>query len=450
YSMDDAISLSKQYAQGITDPLQELERACDVIQQVNDSTFISLSLERAYREARASTARWKAHVPLSLFDGIPITWKDLFDVQGTITTAGSKTREHHAIAQHDADVVMQLTRMGMINLGKTNLTEFAYSGLGLNPHFGTPKNVADPLCIPGGSSSGAATSVGQKIVPISMGTDTAGSIRIPASFNGLVGYRSSGSRYSKKGVFPLAASLDSLGPISRSVRDCMVLDQLLLEQYHANIPSVPKSKNIQIHIDLKLLEHPNIQDAVKQNFIQTIEILQQAEIQVVHQRIDAFDQAQTLIDSGQWLGAAEAYTLHEALLQSNQAEFMDPRVRKRLLSAKNTLASSQIHLYQMAQHLKAKLKMELAEGFLLTPTTAHTAPELASLESDEALFTQINLKTLRLTMPGSYLDMPSISLPNGTDSNGRPTGILLSSYSGNDQSLLSAALAIEHILNNTD
>ncbi|MBI0393455.1 MULTISPECIES: amidase [Acinetobacter] len=448
--MDDAISLSQQYAQGITDPIQELERAFDVIQQVNDSTFISLSIERAYREAHASTERWKAHAPLSLFDGVPIAWKDLFDVQGTVTTAGSKTRVHHATAQHDADGVMQLTRMGMVNLGKTNLTEFAYSGLGLNPHFGTPKNVVDPRCIPGGSSSGAATSVGQKIVPISMGTDTAGSIRIPASFNGLVGYRSSSSRYSKKGVFPLAASLDSVGPISRSVRDCIVLDQLMLGQIQSNTPSQPQSKNMQIYVDLDMLNHPSVQDCVKHNFLQTIEILQQAEIRVVYKRIGAFNQAQTLIDSGQWLGAAEAYTLHEPLLHSDQAEFMDQRVRKRLLSAKDTLASSQIHLYQMAQHLKASLKTELAEGFLLTPTTAHTAPEHAPLEADEALFIQTNLNTLRLTMPGSYLDMPSISLPNGTDSNGRPTGILLSSYSGNDQSLLSVALSIEHILHNND
>ncbi|KAF1019594.1 MAG: 2-amino-5-chloromuconic acid deaminase [Acinetobacter bereziniae] len=448
--MDDAVSLSIQYAQATTDPIQELERAVDAVRQVNDHIFISLSLDRAFREAKAAKARRENGAALSLFDGIPIAWKDLFDMQGTVTTAGSKTRVDHAIAQQDADVVMQLTRIGMVNLGKTNLTEFAYSGLGLNPHFGTPKNVTDPLCIPGGSSSGAAISVGQHIVPISMGTDTAGSIRIPASFNGLVGYRSSRSRYSKKGVFPLAASLDSVGPISRSVRDCIVLDQLMLGQIQSNIPSQPQAKNMQIYVDLDMLNHPSVQDCVKHNFLQTIEKIKQADIRVVHKRISAFDQAQMLIDSGQWLGAAEAYTLHEALLHSDQAEFMDQRVRKRLLSAKDTLASSQIHLYQMAQHLKANLKTELTEGFLLTPTTTHTAPELAPLEADEALFTQTNLNTLRLTMPGSFLDMPSISLPNGTDSNGRPTGILLSSYSGNDQSLLSAALSIEHILRNND
>ncbi|RIJ78280.1 amidase, partial [Nakamurella silvestris] len=225
--------------------------------------------------------------------------------------------------------------------------------------------------------------------------------------------------------------------ISRSVRDCIVLDQLMLGQIQSNIPPQPQSKNMQIYVDLDMLNHPSVQDCVKHNFLQTIEILQQAEIRVVHKRIGAFNQAQTLIDSGQWLGAAEAYTLHEALLHSDQAELMDQRVRKRLLSAKDTLASSQIHLYQMAQHLKASLKTELAEGFLLTPTTAHTAPELAPLEADEVLFIQTNL-------------MPSISLPNGTDSNGRPTGILLSSYSGNDQSLLSVALSIEHILHNND
>src|SRR5690606_38383182 len=131
-------------------------------------------------------------------------------------TAGSITSQSKKPALSDALLVQQLTRFGLVNVGKTNLTEFAYSGLGLNPHYGTPKNVHNSNCIPGGSSSGAAVSVGLGIVPISFGTDTAGSIRIPAAFNGLVGFKSSHNRYSKIGVFPLAHSLDSVGPIARS------------------------------------------------------------------------------------------------------------------------------------------------------------------------------------------------------------------------------------------
>lgn len=443
--MNDALSLSMLYAQGVTNPVQELESVIDAIQE-NQHVFISLSLERAYREAEAAKARWKAAAPLSLFDGVPIAWKDLFDLQGTLTTAGSKTREYHAVAQHDAALVTQLTRMGMVNVGKTNLTEFAYSGLGLNPHFGTPANAIDSSCIPGGSSSGAAISVGKNIVPISMGTDTAGSIRIPAAFNGLVGYRSSQHRYSKHGVFPLAESLDTLGPLSRSVRDCVVLDQLLTGHLQAELPNMPEARQLRVYVDLSIIDHPHIDAAVKHNFLQSIEKLKQADVQIRYQKIDAFNQAQALIDSGQWLGAAEAYSLHQTLLQSDQAEYMDQRVRKRLLSAKNVLASTQISLYQSARRLKNRLQHELGHGFLLTPTVAHSAPELAPLEADEDLFTQTNLRTLRLTMPGSFLDMPSITLPNGTDANARPTAILLSSYSGNDQQLLSAALSIEHIL----
>ncbi|EPN41343.1 amidase family protein, partial [Pseudomonas syringae] len=198
----DACAMAEAFAQGLSDPLQVLEDALQQATQV-DHVFISMSVERARREAEASAARWKHGQPLSPFDGVPVAWKDLFDVAGCVTTAGATVRNNLSPALLDAPSVGLLARAGMVSLGKTNLSEFAYSGLGLNPHFGTPinpKSDSSPR-IPGGSSSGSAVAVAAGIVPIAMGTDTAGSIRIPAAFNGLVGFRSTSRRYSRDGVF---------------------------------------------------------------------------------------------------------------------------------------------------------------------------------------------------------------------------------------------------------
>lgn len=227
-SLNDATALAEAFAQGRTDPVQVLEQALELA-EVTPHVFISLCPARARREAEAAAARWRDGQPLSLFDGVPLAWKDLFDVAGTITTAAAQVRRDAPPANVDAPSVRQLCRAGLVSLGKTNLSEFAYSGLGLNPHFGTPINPhsdAQPR-IPGGSSAGSAVAVAAGIVPIAMGTDTAGSIRIPAAFNGLVGYRATSRRYDRDGVFPLAHSLDSLGPLTRSVRDAWVVDGLL-------------------------------------------------------------------------------------------------------------------------------------------------------------------------------------------------------------------------------
>ncbi|KAA8734706.1 amidase [Acinetobacter qingfengensis] len=441
----DALGLVKKFAEGSTTPLIELEKS---IVEINfaKSIFISKSLDRAYREAKASTERWKNACPLSSFDGVTIAWKDLIDVAGMVTTAGAKIFKHHPPAQHDAGIVSALTRMGMVNIGKTNLTEFAYSGLGLNPHFGTPENVVDPKCIPGGSSSGSAVAVGNGIVKISMGTDTAGSIRIPSAFNGVVGYRSSCARYPKDGVFPLASSLDTLGPLATSVRDCYVLDCLLHGQANVQLPKYPLIRQLKFFVDLDLLEDPAITIAVKNNFLHSIERLARAGAYIEYHRISAIHETLALIDDGKWLGAAEAFTLHEDLLNSDAAQQIDLRVRSRLETARDLPASIQIKLYTTAKRLKHLLEEELCDGFLLSPTVAHTAPLREPLEQNDTLFFQTNARTLRLTMPGSFLDMPCLTLPNGSDKYGLPTALLISGICNQDQKVLHAALAVEQVL----
>lgn len=438
--MSDATSLAEDFARGRSDPVQALEQALDQASQ-SAAVFICLTAERARREAEAAAARWRAGQPLSVFDGVPLAWKDLFDVAGSITTAGAAYRRHAPAALLDAPSVGLLCRAGMVSVGKTNLSELAYSGLGLNPHFGTPHNPhgRDQPRIPGGSSSGSAVAVAAGIVPIAMGTDTAGSIRIPAALNGLVGYRSSSRRYSRDGVFPLAHTLDSLGPLTRSVRDALVIDDLL----HGRISThrVRSLKGQRFVLEQGLLA--DVEPAVRNNLLRGVERLK-AEGALVEMRPCATFQATlALIQQQGWLGAFEAFALHETLLDSADAEQLDPRVRRRLEAARSLPASRLIHLIEARQRLQQQLIDDLDGALLITPTVAHVAPALAALEADDDLFVSTNLATLRLTMPGSLLDMPGVTLPSGHDAQGLPTGLLLSAPAGEDARLLRAALSVE-------
>jgi len=443
----DATAMAEDFAHGRNDPVQALDRALRRTALV-DHVFISLNVDRARREAEASAARWKAGQPLSAFDGVPLAWKDLFDVAGSITTAGASVRRGLSPALVDAPSVSLLTRAGMVNVGKTNLSEFAYSGLGLNPHFGTPHNPhgLDQPRIPGGSSAGSAVAVAAGIVPIAMGTDTAGSIRIPAAFNGLVGFRSSSRRYSRDGVFPLAHTLDSIGPLTRSVRDVMVIDDLLCSRNKPR-PVLPRSLAGQrFWVEQTVLEDPRVEDAVGVNLLRAVEGLRAAGAYVVVGPCLAFQAAMTLIEQHGWLGAAEAFALHHALLDSGEAEFLDPRVRRRLETARHMPASQLLKLYAGRESLQAQLTLELDGAVLITPSVAHVAPPFLPLLADDELFARTNLATLRLTMPGSLLNMPGVSLPSGRDAQGMPTGLLLSAPAGEDARLLRAALAVETIL----
>lgn len=438
--MSDATSMAEDFASGRNDPVQVLEQAL-MHASMAPSVFISVSAERARREAQASAARWRAGQPLSVFDGVPLAWKDLFDVAGSVTTAGAAYRRNAPAAALDAPCVGLLCRAGMVSVGKTNLSELAYSGLGLNPHFGTPHNPSssDQARIPGGSSSGSAVAVAAGIVPIAMGTDTAGSIRIPAALNGLVGYRSSSRRYSRDGVFPLSRTLDSLGPLTRSVRDALAIDDLLHGRRQTH--SARSLKGLRL-----VLAQQDAEPAVRNNLLHAVQRLKAAGALIEERECQAFQATLQLIRDHGWLGAFEAFALHEALLDSPDAAHLDPRVRRRLEAARGLPASQLLHLTEARRRLQQQLADDLDGALLITPTVAHVAPPLAPLEADDDLFIQTNLATLRLTMPGSFLDMPGVTLPSGRDALGLPTGLLLSAPTGEDARVLRAALSVESVL----
>ncbi|QOQ73457.1 amidase [Pseudomonas poae] len=441
--MSDATSMAEAFARGRSDPVQVLEQAL-LHASMAPSVFISLTAERARREAEASAARWRAGQPLSVFDGVPLAWKDLFDLAGSITTAGAAYRREAPAALLDAPSVGLLCRAGMVSVGKTNLSELAYSGLGLNPHFGTPQNPGsgDQPRIPGGSSSGSGVAVAAGIVPIAMGTDTAGSIRIPAALNGVVGYRSSCRRYSRDGVFPLAHTLDSLGPLTRSVRDALAIDDLLNGRSQTHSPRSLKGQRFVL--EQGALE--DIEPGVRNNLLRAVDQLKAAGALIEVRPSATFQATLNLIKQDGWLGSFEAFALHEALLDSPEAEQLDPRVRRRLEAARSLPASQLLHLIDARRRLQLQLVDELEGAVLITPTVAHVAPLLAPLEADDDLFVKTNLATLRLTMPGSLLDMPGVSLPSGRDAQGLPTGLLLSVPTGEDARLLRTALSVESVM----
>ncbi|MBN9052290.1 MAG: hypothetical protein J0H80_00595, partial [Rhizobiales bacterium] len=220
--------LSALLQSGALDPVALAEETLAAIQSHPDAAvFTTLLTDRARAEAEASRRRLAEGRSLGVLDGVPVAWKDLFDIEGLPTTAGSRVLRESAPAGRDAAVVRALSAAGMVGVGRVNMSEFAFSGLGINPHYGTPRNPASPAGehrIPGGSSSGSGVAVAAGLVPVSIGTDTGGSVRIPAAFNGIVGYKATRGRYSMEGVFPLARSLDSLGPLCRTVQDAVWID----------------------------------------------------------------------------------------------------------------------------------------------------------------------------------------------------------------------------------
>ena len=438
-----ASELGRAFASGTSNPVEALEHYLAKA-QATEHVFITLTTERARAEAAASAERWRQGKPRSVLDGVPVAWKDLFDVRGTVTSAGAAVFTGHAPAHHDAKLVTLAEQAGLVCLGKTNLVEFAYSGIGLNPHFGTPRNPHDAKVarVPGGSSSGSAVAVAAGAAPVAIGTDTAGSIRVPAAFNGLVGFKSSGRRYPQDGVFPLSRTLDSLGPLARSVEDCIALDAIFSGRSEPEIAPADLAAQ-RFVVDEGVLHDARVEPGVRANLEAAVDALRRTGARVEHRRVEALHEVLGLIERLGWLAAPEALVVHEALLASPDAERLDPRVRKRLDLARAFPASDYIKLLWARERLMAHVRQELDGAVVVLPTVAHVAPELAPLERDMDLFFKVNFATLRLTMVGSFLDMPGVALPTGHDAAGLPTSFLLSVPSGEDARVLAIARAVE-------
>jgi aspartyl-tRNA(Asn)/glutamyl-tRNA(Gln) amidotransferase subunit A len=440
--------LSVLIQSGTADPVEVTEAVLDGIGTYADqSIFTGLLADRALDEASASSARMKDGRSRGLLEGIPVAWKDLFDIEGRATTAGSKVLRDAPVATADATVVTALNQAGMIAVGCTNMSEFAFSGLGINPHYGTPHNPRskDEPRIPGGSSSGAGAAVAAGLVPVAIGTDTGGSVRIPAAFNGIVGYKATRGRYPMKGVFPLAKSLDSLGPLCRTVQDAIWVDAAMRGLTAAPAITASPIRGLDVVIPENIV-FDGAEAGVVAAFEQSVEWLMAEGASVSRITIPAFDEILALMARHGTLVTAEAFALHRERLGGPDAEEMDRRVVMRTRLGETITVSDYLAIMEARERLVSDVTNQVGDSFIAFPSVAHVAPPIAPLEANDDLFFATNGKTLRNTMLGNFLDWCGVSIPCGTGDADMPVGLLLSAVGGRDEALLGAALSAEAII----
>ncbi|WJR65683.1 amidase [Neorhizobium sp. CSC1952] len=439
--------LSALIQTGSADPVDVTEAVLAGIKASPDKAiFVTLLEDRALAEAKASSKRLKEGRSLGALDGIPIAWKDLFDIEGLPTTAGSKVLKTAPPATKDAAVVDLLKQAGMIAVGRTNMSEFAFSGIGINPHYGTPHNprAKDAPRIPGGSSSGSGVAVAAGLVPVAMGTDTGGSIRIPSALNGIVGYKATRGRYAMGGVYPLATSLDSLGPLCRSVQDAVWIDAAmrgLAVPQTARKPVEPLDVVIPTNIVFDGAE-PGVVAA----FEAAVGRLEKAGCRVSRIAFPSFDELPQLMAKYGPLVTAEAFALHRERLAGPAAAEIDHRVVARTRLGKRTGIADYIAILEARARMIAETEALIGDRFVAIPSVAHVAPKIEPLLADDDAFFAMNGKTLRNTGFGNFLDWCGVSIPCGTGDADMPAGFLLSANAGRDEPLLQAAMAYEETI----
>ena len=405
--------------------------------------FIHVDAEVAIEAAEAMDRLREVKAAPSPFAGIPVSVKDLFDIKGQVTRAGSRALDDSPPAETDAPAVARLRRAGFIVIGRTNMTEFAYSGIGINPHYGTPKGAWQRSAghVPGGSSSGAAVSVADRMAHGALGTDTGGSCRIPATYNGIVGYKPTQRRVPLEGTVPLSFTLDSIGPLARTVGCCAVLDAVLANETIAPLQPRPvKGMRLAVPTTVAL---DDLDDAVARTFDRALETLSRQGALIERIEVPEFlDVAPMNVKGG--FAAAESYAWHRYLITS-KGDVYDPRVAMRILRGESLSAADYVDFLGARKSLIARATVRLAPyDALVLPTTANTPPVIADLADDKA-FTKANLLSLRNCTLINMIDGCAISLPCHREGE-VPVGLMLAASGGADHSIFELAAAMEGII----
>ncbi|MBI5322862.1 amidase [Bradyrhizobium sp.] len=413
----------------IADPAGEGQRA-----------FIHVDRDAALEAAEAMDRLRKARAAPSPFAGIPVSIKDLFDIRGQVTRAGSRALEDSPPAEADAPVVARLRAAGFVVIGRTNMTEFAYSGIGINPHYGTPKGTwqRNTGHVPGGSSSGAAVSVSDGMAYGALGTDTGGSCRIPAAYNGIVGYKPTQRRVPLDGGVPLSSALDSFGPLANSVACCAALDAVLAAEPVTPIQPRPiKGLRLAVPTTIALDE---LDDAVAKAFDRALQTLSKAGALIEHIEVPEFLDVGMMNAKGGF-AAAESFAWHRYLITS-KGNVYDPRVYVRIMRGEAITAADYIDMLNARRSLIARIAVRLAPyDALVMPTTANTPPRIADLADDKA-FATANLRSLRNCTLINMIDGCAISLPAHREGE-VPVGFMLAAAGGSDRRIFELAAAME-------
>jgi aspartyl-tRNA(Asn)/glutamyl-tRNA(Gln) amidotransferase subunit A len=406
--------------------------------------FTRLYPDAARAAAGASDMLRKTGPARSPIDGLTVSIKDLFDVAGETTLAGSVALQGAPAAAEHALVVKRLIAAGAVIVGRTNMTEFAYSGLGINPHYGTPRNPWDRQTgrIPGGSSSGAAVSVSDGMAAAAIGSDTGGSVRIPAALCGVTGFKPTARRVPLQGVLPLSSYLDSIGPLAPTVHCCAVVDAILAgEEWLPLAPTDLRGLRLAVPTTVVL---DGMDAHVAASFAAALSALSAAGASIHEIALPEFAETAAINAKGGFSGA-EAWAWHRGLIERAEARY-DPRVVSRIARGKDMSAADLLDLLHVRPRWIARVGHRIA-GFdaFLMPTVPVVAPPIAELSAGDAAYFAANGLILRNPSMVNFLDGCALSLPchaAGT----APVGLSVASTGGNDRKVLSIGAAIEAAL----
>jgi aspartyl-tRNA(Asn)/glutamyl-tRNA(Gln) amidotransferase subunit A len=422
------------------------ERLAKIAEASGEGARVFLKVHADQARAAADyvdTMRRHGGGPAPRFAGIPISVKDLFDMAGDVTTAGSVALRDATPAPRDAPVIARIRAAGLVPIGRTNMTEFAFSGLGINPHYGTPKNPFDRAGarIPGGSSSGAAVSVADGMAFGALGTDAGGSCRIPAALCGIVGYKPTASRVPTAGVLPLSFTLDSVGPLAATVACCAALDAIMAGAEPDDVEP--------FGLDGLRLAAPqtlvldDLDATVSRAYGAALSRLGRAGVRIAEIRLAEFADVAGLNRRGGF-ATAEAYAWHRQLIERKGALY-DPRVRSRILLGKDQDAAHYIGLMgARAALIRSIAAVSRQYDALVMPTVPVVAPPLAALDAEDS-YRSVNLKVLRNPMLANLIDRCAISIPcHGAGE--APVGLMLIGEHGDDRRLFAIAAAVEAVV----
>jgi len=403
--------------------------------------FLKVYADTARAEADLADKLRAAGVVRSPVDGLPISVKDLYDVAGDVTRAGSKVLALEA--KVDAPAVARLRAAGAILLGRTNMVEFAYGGVGLNPHYGTPRGPWDRERghVPGGSSSGAGVAQADGMCAMALGSDTRGSVRIPAAFCGVTGFKPTASRVPREGAFPLSYSLDSVGPLASSVACCAAYDAVLAGEPPAPLPAIPPRLLRLAVPKSSLLE--SLHERVARNFERALQALSTAGAKVEEIDAPVFTRAQDLFRNG-GLAGAESWHVHRGR-RDRFAEY-DPRVAQRLMLSEKFAAADYIAIvHERAAVIREADALVAPYDAVVYPTVAVIPPTIAEAGASDAAYFDWNLRVLRNTGVANALDGCAATIPCHRPGEA-PVGLTIAGVGGSDRRTLAVAAAVQAIV----
>ena len=433
-----AADLGRGIGDGSIDPVALTQAFLGAIDShhLRDRIYARVTHDRALAEAEAAAERARAGQRLSPLDGVPVSWKDLFDTVGVATEAGSALLKDRT-PNRDASVLRTASQLGLVCLGKTHMSELAFSGLGLNPITATPPCVNDADAVPGGSSSGAAASVAFNLASMAIGSDTGGSVRVPAAWNDLVGLKTTWGLLSNDGTVPLCPKIDTIGPLCRSVEDAALGLSILSGESATDLKGT--SINGKRFAVLETIALEDLRGTPKQAFEETVETLRIAGAEI--ELIQAPEVARAMALTAT-IFTAEAYGTWRDVIEADP-DLMFGEIRERFRSGAQVNGADYVSAWQELEMIRAEWNARVAEfDGVLSPTTPIMPPNLARLQSDHGYYVSENILALRNTRIGNLLGLCGISLPTKTPS----CGLMILGQPFGEARLLRTARAVETAL----